>query len=90
MTKRWLTLAAVLAVLAAGCGGGDDTQPEPTGSGPGIEEIVENPEGVHERTVDRYARYTECALAYGRDACPTPGRTDAYDHEDWAERLGLG
>ena len=50
---------------------------------------MENPEGVQERTVDRYARYTECALEYSREACPAPGETDAYDHEDWAERLGL-
>jgi hypothetical protein len=49
----------------------DDT---PTGSGPGIDDIVDNPDGVQDRAVDRYAAYTECILRdeVPNDECPTP------------------
>jgi hypothetical protein len=63
---------------------------EPTGSGPGIEEIVDNPEDLEERVTYRYDRFVECVQTYDLDACPGPGATDAYDYEDWAARLGLG
>jgi hypothetical protein len=89
MMKKALAIA-ILAVAA--CGEGDDDDgggTTTTGDDPGIEDIVENPEGVQERTEARYERYTQCAIKYGKDNCPTPGETDAYDHEDWAERLAL-
>jgi hypothetical protein len=41
----------------------------------GIEDIVENPEGVQERTEERYAEFVECRLAdeVSDEECPTPG-----------------
>jgi hypothetical protein len=77
--RTLITASAIAAAFAAGCGGDDDDGGTRTGTTApedrGIEDVVENPEGVQERTEERYAEFVECRLAdeVPDDECTPPG-----------------